>query len=73
MESTKSYVAGLPEVLTVYVVAGGDDLVAHVAVRDVEQLHALLMDRFSPRREVVTFRSSIIYQHVSAPVVTPLS
>ncbi len=72
IESIKSYVAGLPEVLSVYVVAGGDDLVAHVAVQDVEQLHSMLMDRFSPRREVVTFRSSIIFQHVSEPVVSPL-
>ncbi|MEV5611539.1 Lrp/AsnC family transcriptional regulator [Streptomyces sp. NPDC052225] len=73
IESIKSYVAGLPEVLTVYVVAGGDDLVAHVAAQDVDQLHALLTNRFSPRREVVTFRSSIIYQHESTPVVAPLS
>jgi hypothetical protein len=26
-------------------------------------MHALLMDRFSKRREVVGFRTSIIYEH----------
>jgi DNA-binding Lrp family transcriptional regulator len=54
------------------VIAGNDDFLVHVAVQDVDQLHAFLMDRFSQRREIVNFRSSVIYQHVNTPVISPL-
>ncbi|MEU8547298.1 Lrp/AsnC family transcriptional regulator [Streptomyces roseoverticillatus] len=72
IEGFKAYLIGLPEVLGVYVVAGGDDFLVHVAVPEVDDLHSLLMDRFSGRREVVDFRSSVIYQHVTKDVVGPL-
>jgi DNA-binding Lrp family transcriptional regulator len=72
IEGFKAYAIGLPEVLSVYCVAGGDDFLVHVAVPDVDQLHTFLMDRFSGRREVVDFRSSVIYQHVAKDVVAPL-
>ncbi|MFF0205658.1 Lrp/AsnC family transcriptional regulator [Streptomyces sp. NPDC005017] len=68
----EAYLAELPEVVSVFVVSGDDDFVVHVAVPDIERLHAFLMDRFSARREVVSFRSSVIYQQTSARVMTPL-
>ena len=43
-----------------------------MAVRNVDALHALLMDKFTKRREIVGFRSSIIYQHARNQVVQPL-
>lgn len=64
--------AELPEVLSVFVVAGDDDFLIHVAVQDLEHLHAFLIDRLSQRREVVSFRSSVIYQSVRNPVVGAL-
>ncbi|MFJ9585262.1 Lrp/AsnC family transcriptional regulator [Streptomyces acidicola] len=67
----EAYLAQLPEVVSVFVVSGDDDVVVHVAVPDIEQLHAFLMDRFSARREVVSFRSSVIYQQTSTRVLTP--
>ncbi|MEV6588298.1 Lrp/AsnC family transcriptional regulator [Streptomyces acidicola] len=67
----ETYLAQLPEVVSVFVVSGDDDFVVHVAVPDIEQLHAFLMDRFSARREVVSFRSSVIYQQTSTRVLTP--
>jgi DNA-binding Lrp family transcriptional regulator len=63
IEGFHRYVSGLPEVLSVFVVAGGDDFLVHVAVPSVGSLHAFLMDKVSKRREIVGFRSSIIYQH----------
>jgi DNA-binding Lrp family transcriptional regulator len=67
----KRYMAGLPEVLAVFVLAGGDDFIVHVAVPDIERLHDFLMDRFTNRREIVGFRSSIVYAHVAGgPVGT---
>jgi DNA-binding Lrp family transcriptional regulator len=65
-------VSQLPEVLAVFVLAGGDDFIVHVAVQDVEHLHAFLLDRLSKRREIVGFRTSVIYQHTGSTVVTPL-
>jgi DNA-binding Lrp family transcriptional regulator len=63
----------LPEVLAVFVLAGGDDFVVHVAVHDVEHLQAFLLDRFSRRREIVGFRTSVVFQHSQNPVVTPVT
>jgi hypothetical protein len=55
-----------------FVVAGGDDFLVQVAVPGVDALHSFLMDKFTGRREIVGFRSSVIYQHVRKPVVEPL-
>ena len=72
IEGFKRYVTGLPEVLSVFVVAGSDDFLVHVAVPGVDALHAFLMDKFSKRREIVGFRSSIIYQHSRNQVLVSL-
>ena len=72
IEDFKRYMTGLPEVLSVFVLAGGDDFLVHVAVPDIERLHDFLMDRFTNRREIVGFRSSIVYHHVEGGVITPL-
>ena len=72
IEGFKTYVTGLPEVLSVFVVAGGDDFLIHVAVPSVDSLHSFLMDKFSKRREIIGFRSSVIYQHARNRVVEPL-
>ena len=52
-------------------VAGNEDFLIHVAVPDLNHLHSFLVDHLSQRREVVTFRSSVIYEQVHNPVVTP--
>jgi hypothetical protein len=38
----------------------------------VDSLLAFLMDKFSGRREIVAFRSSVIYQHARKQVIEPL-
>lgn len=68
----KTYAMKLPEVLSVFVVTGGDDFLVHVAVPSVDALHGFLMDKFSGRREIVGFRSSVIYEHTRKPVIEPL-
>lgn len=72
IDSFKTYAMSLPEVLSVFVVAGGDDFLVHVAVPSVDALHAFLMDKFSGRREIVGFRSSVIYQHARRQQIEPL-
>ncbi|HKS43609.1 MAG TPA: Lrp/AsnC family transcriptional regulator [Amycolatopsis sp.] len=65
-------VAAMPEVLSVYTMAGSDDFLVHVTVQDIDHLHAFLLDRFTSRREIVGFRTSIIFQHLSRQVLEPL-
>ena len=73
IEAFKTYAAALPEVSTVYVVTGGDDMIVHVSVPSVDYLHGFLMDKFTERREVVGFRTSVIYQHTHNLVLAPLT
>ena len=65
-------VGKLPEVMTVFVLAGGDDFVLHVAVQDLDHLHAFLLDKLSKRGEIVGFRTSVIYQRVHNTVLSRL-
>jgi DNA-binding Lrp family transcriptional regulator len=53
----------MPEVMAVFVLAGGDDFLLHVGVPDLQSLHSFLVDKLSSRREVIQFRSSIVYAH----------
>ncbi|WP_190232855.1 Lrp/AsnC family transcriptional regulator [Streptomyces avicenniae] len=70
--SFESYLSELPEVVSVLVVSGDEDFVVHVAVPDIEHLHGFLMDRFSARREVVSFRSSMIYRQTATRTLVPM-
>ena len=68
----KAAMFALPEVLAVYVVAGEQDFLVHVSLPSLDTLHNFLIDRLTERREVVSFRSQIIYdsarKHVTAPL-----
>jgi DNA-binding Lrp family transcriptional regulator len=68
IDSFKAALVKLPEVIAVYVLAGDEDLLAHVTARDLDHLHAFLIDRLSQPREVVTFRSQIVFQSVHKQV-----
>lgn len=65
-------IAELPEVLQVFVVAGDNDFLIHVAVPSIERLHAFLMDRLSQRREIVGFQTVVIFQRTGSPIVAHL-
>jgi DNA-binding Lrp family transcriptional regulator len=67
IDAFKEFAGGLPEVLSVFVLAGGDDFLLHVGVRDLERLHAFLTDHVAKRREVTGFRTSVIFQQVRNP------
>jgi DNA-binding Lrp family transcriptional regulator len=53
----------MPEVMAVFVLAGGDDFLLHVAVNDVHHLHTFLLTKLSSRKEITQFRTSIIFTH----------
>lgn len=67
IDTFKRSTAALPEVLSVFVLAGGDDFLLHVAVQDLDHLHNFLLDRLSKRREISGFRTSVIFQQVRDP------
>jgi DNA-binding Lrp family transcriptional regulator len=73
IEDFHASVIELPEVLAVFLLAGADDIIVHVAVQDVEHLRAFLLDRFSQRREIVGFRTSVVFQHSANTVITPVA
>jgi DNA-binding Lrp family transcriptional regulator len=68
----KAWVSDQAEVLSLFVVAGGDDFLVHIAVPDIDALHGFLMDKLSKRREVLGFRSSVIYEHARNQVISRL-
>ncbi|MGR6924136.1 Lrp/AsnC family transcriptional regulator [[Actinomadura] parvosata] len=68
----KASAAEMPEVMSVFVLAGGDDFLLHVGVRDLDHLHAFLLDHLSKRKEIVGFRTSVVFQQVQKAVPTRL-
>jgi len=64
VEAFRAHARTLPEVLSVYHVAGETDFLVHVAVRDADHLRDLAMDAFTTRPEVSRIRTSLIYERV---------
>ena len=54
---------GLEEVLQVYHVAGANDFMVHVWVRDSEHLRDLLMTAFTTWKEVAHLETGLIFEH----------
>jgi DNA-binding Lrp family transcriptional regulator len=61
--SFREYVHGLTEVRAIYHVAGADDYLVHVAVRDADHLRDLALDAFTTRREVAHIETRLIFEH----------
>jgi DNA-binding Lrp family transcriptional regulator len=72
IDGFRHYLGTLPEVLSVFLVTGGDDFLVHVAVPSVDGLQTFVLDKFSKRSEITGFRSSVIYQHERSQIVEPL-
>ncbi len=65
VDSFIAYVRTLPEVLQIYHVAGADDFLVHVAVRDTHHLRDLALDSFTTRAEVDRIETRLIFQHTA--------
>lgn len=72
IDNFQNWAIQLPEVLAVFVVAGNEDFLVHVAVPTNERLHAFLVDHLAKRKEVVSFRTLVIFQHATKPVIDAL-
>jgi len=69
LESLKAHLLALPEVVALYDVAGSDDFVCHIAVRDSDHLRDLVRDGFSVREEIAFLQTSVIFDHVASPTL----
>jgi DNA-binding Lrp family transcriptional regulator len=56
------YLRSMPEVLCIYHVSGVNDLQVHVAVRDIQHLRDLVVERFAIRAEVDHCETAVIYE-----------
>lgn len=62
-ESFRAHVLALPETVELFHVAGADDFLVHVAVRDADHLRDLALDAFTRRREVARLETSLVFEH----------
>lgn len=72
IEGFRNWAADLPELMAVFVVAGGSDFLLHVAVPDTDALYAFVIDRLTERPEVADVNTSVVYEHIRRPVLEPL-
>jgi DNA-binding Lrp family transcriptional regulator len=71
-DNFRSWATGLPEVMSVFAIAGRDDYLLHLAVADTDGLYAFIVDRLTERPEVADFHTSVVYEHIRQPVLLPL-
>lgn len=72
IESFGIWARELPELLGLFVVAGGSDFLLHLAVPDTDALYAFVIDRLTERSEVADVNTSVVYEHIRRPVLEPL-
>ncbi|MFD4182437.1 Lrp/AsnC family transcriptional regulator [Rhodococcus sp. NPDC058514] len=53
-----------PEVLDVYFIAGADDYLLHVAMRDTGALRDFVLDHLSARPEVAATETILVFEHI---------
>ena len=59
----RRYAESLAEVVAFYHMAGTDDFLVHVVVRDSDHLRDIAMGAFSAQPEVTHIETSIIFEH----------
>jgi DNA-binding Lrp family transcriptional regulator len=60
----RTHVQSLREVVALYHIAGENDYLLQVAVRDVDHLRNFTLDRLTAREEVAHVETSLIFEHV---------
>ncbi|MUL67270.1 AsnC family transcriptional regulator [Mycobacterium sp. CBMA 234] len=54
----------LPQVMDVYFLAGADDFILHVAVRDTEHLREFVVENLNADADVAGTQTSLIFEHL---------
>jgi len=63
VEAFRAHVMALPEVRELYHLAGANDFLVQVWVRDPEHLRELIMTSFTAREEVAHIETGLIFEH----------
>ena len=71
LEAFRDWAAQLPQTIGVFVVSGYEDFLLHVAVADNQDLYSFVIDRLTQRPEVADVRTSVVYEHIRNPHITP--
>lgn len=61
VEAFQEHAAGRPEVVQVFHMAGANDFLVHVAVRDADHLRELALSAFTERPEVARIETSLLF------------
>ena len=67
VESFRAHTLALPEVRQLYHIAGANDFLVHVWVKDPEHLRNLAMNSFTAREEVAHIETGLIFEHAHSP------
>jgi DNA-binding Lrp family transcriptional regulator len=67
VEAFHQHLIALPEVLNLYHVAGADDFLVHVGVRDSDHLRDFAMAALTSREEVAHIQTNLIFAFQRAP------
>lgn len=62
VESFHDHLMALPEVLSFYHLAGADDFLVHVGVRDSDHLRDFALSAFTERKEVAHIETRLIFE-----------
>ena len=65
----QAHVMALPEVRDVYHVAGENDFLVHVAVRDSEHLRTVVLEGITAQEEVEHVETNLIFGHSRDPIL----
>jgi len=63
VEAFENHLDGLSEVVTIFHIAGANDYLVHVAVRDSAHLRELALSAFTEREEVAHIETQLIFAH----------
>ncbi len=63
------HVTSLDEVIDVFQLAGNDDYLLHVAVRDANHLRDFVLEKITTRPEVAHLNTSLIFRHMRSPTL----
>ena len=67
VQAFRQHALSLPEVVQLYHLAGANDFMVHVWVRDADHLRELTMLSFTTRREVDHLETGLIFEHTPSP------
>ena len=56
----------IPEVVAVYLIAGAEDFLVHVAVKDVAHLRSLVGETLTGRQDIAHIETSLIFEYIRA-------